>query len=315
VENAAENLESPSQLVQEALKQLWTFDGVYKKDAIEVILVQREEATPYLIRWLEDVKENAEKLGEDENLFGPIYAILLLGFFRESRAHKLIVDIFSLPDKATRPIFGEIVTEDLSALLYRTRGESFELIKSLAEDRSADQYARSEAIRAYWLGFIDGVLTRDETISYFTSLFDRAYAEPYSFYWNELACVICDMYPEELMSLIEKAYQDGLIDTGCIGYGAFKEALKKGSEAVLGESHKQRDWYDLNDNFHTNLENWACFRKDDYELSGGSNYDSAEPSLIPPLLTSNIRKNKDKRMKRIRKVTKKARRKNRSRKK
>ncbi|RLB78142.1 MAG: hypothetical protein DRH24_14955 [Deltaproteobacteria bacterium] len=41
---------------------------------------------------------------------------MLLGHFREHRAHKVIVDLFSLPNNIPHELFGDITTGDLPVI-------------------------------------------------------------------------------------------------------------------------------------------------------------------------------------------------------
>ena len=43
-----------------------------------------------------------------------IYAFILLGYFKETKAYKPIVDLFSLPKGLIDPLYGDIITEDLT---------------------------------------------------------------------------------------------------------------------------------------------------------------------------------------------------------
>jgi hypothetical protein len=84
----------------------------------------KEEITPYLIdilkKILDDPNHYADSEDKESSYFGGIYAVILLSHFRESKAHDLIVDLFSLPGELPHDIFGDIVTEDLPAILYST---------------------------------------------------------------------------------------------------------------------------------------------------------------------------------------------------
>ena len=91
---------------------------------------------PFLIEILENVLTDPGQYIENDGRYDHIYALMLLGHFKESKAHNVIVDLFSLPDKIPDELFGDLTTTDLPTLLLRTCGGSIERIKSLATNKN-----------------------------------------------------------------------------------------------------------------------------------------------------------------------------------
>jgi hypothetical protein len=60
---------------------------------------------------------------------------MLLGHFKKQSAHKLIIEIFSLPDNLPDQLFGDICTSNLPTILLNTCGGSVDHIKSMALDK------------------------------------------------------------------------------------------------------------------------------------------------------------------------------------
>ena len=118
--------------ISDILESFKILDGIYKRQQIDAAIELKEEITPYLIKILKMVLNNPAEYIENEDNYDHIYALFLLGHFREHRAHQIIADLFSLPDEIPDKLFGDTVTEDLAIILYRTCGSSLELIKSLA---------------------------------------------------------------------------------------------------------------------------------------------------------------------------------------
>jgi hypothetical protein len=73
-----------------------------------------------------------------------------------------------------------------------------------------------------------GMIPREKTLAFFGSLFTGKEAAFGSPFWSFLACSVCDLYPEELMGVIEKAYQDGLLSPWVIGLDSFERTLGDG---------------------------------------------------------------------------------------
>jgi len=79
----------------------------------------------------------------------------------------------------------------------------------------------------------EGIASRDMVISFFGTLFTGKEAEEDSDFWSLLANFVCDLYPEELMDIIQKAYDNYLIFSGMIRYEDFQKALADGKEKCL----------------------------------------------------------------------------------
>jgi hypothetical protein len=105
---------------------------------------------------------------------------------------------------------------------------------------------------------VDGLIPREEVVEFFGSLFTGNEAAPDSYFWSGVANAAYDLYPEELMDVIEQAYQDKLIWTFSIGWDDFESALEKGKEssfAYMRESMRSQSLDDV----HAHMSWWACF--------------------------------------------------------
>lgn len=248
--------------ITEILEGFRNFDGVYKRELVDAAIELKNEITPYLIEILENLIADPNKYLENSDLWDHIYSAMLLGHFRESKAHKIIIDLFNLPDRKANDIFGDVVTEDLPVILLRTCNGSLEDIKSLALNKEADDFCRSSALHAMAYAVIEGIATREEVLSFFESLFTGHEADEYSDFWGLLACLVCELYPEDLMETITRAYEDGLINPGMIDYSAFERALGHGKESCLERLKDDLERRSLDD-LHKSMSWWACFDTND----------------------------------------------------
>ncbi len=153
--------------IPEILESFKIADGVYKRQQVDAAVKLKNEITPYLINILEKVLADPYKYSEDGNFFDHIYAFILLGHFKETRAHQVIVDLFSLPDKIPDQMFGDMITEHLPGVLFNTCVGSFESIKALILNKNANPYCRNSACRAMAYGVIEGYLPRKEVLTFF----------------------------------------------------------------------------------------------------------------------------------------------------
>ena len=125
-----------------------TYDGIYKKEEIDTAIELEDGITPAVIRVLERLLSNPNEYFENTDLYDHIYAVMLVGHFKQSSAHKLIIDIFSLPDDLPDRLFGDICTSNLPTILFNTCGGSVEHIKSMILDKKAHDYCRISACEA-----------------------------------------------------------------------------------------------------------------------------------------------------------------------
>jgi hypothetical protein len=237
-----------------------TFDGTYKRDEVDAALELQKEITPHLIGILEKVLAAPDTYAQRADYFGHMYAIELLGHFREVRAHDVIVDLASLPPEVPHDLFADTITEGLASILFATCGGSVERIKELLLNREADEYCRSAAARALVYAAVEGTVPREEIVALFGSLFTGNEAEPGSGFWGFVASSVCDLYPQELMDVIGQAFEDGLISGWFIDYASFEETLARGKNRALKRARDNLKQYTPR-SFHDRMSWWACFRQ------------------------------------------------------
>jgi len=248
--------------INEILDSFEKYDGVYKRQEVDAAIALQDEITPQLINVLKDVLVDPEKYADEENnYFGHIYAFMLLGYFREVEAHDVIVGLFSLPGKLSGDLFGDCVTGNLPIVLLNTCGGDLTRIKELVLNQDADEYCRGSAIESVMYGVIEGIISREDVLSYYSDLFAEYEKAGESSLTATLACCVCDLYPEELMPVIDKAYDVGIVDSTYISREEFDEALAKGKNKCLQELYVKFDRiHSLS--VHDSMSWWASFDQD-----------------------------------------------------
>jgi hypothetical protein len=217
-------------------------------------VARREEVTPALLRILDDTVDRAAQLEADGDYMAHLYAMFLLAQFRETRAYPLVVRFASLPGDLLDSLCGDFITEHLGQVLASVCGGELAGIQSLIESEATDEWVRGAALAA-------GQKSRDENVSYFAGLFEGKLVRKWSHVWDTLVSYSSDLYPAELLNDIERAYEEGLVDSGYIGFDDVKQDLAMGKERILAR---------LADNLHRRLVKdtvakmgwWACFRDD-----------------------------------------------------
>ena len=288
-------------IITEILEAFKIFDGNYKREQVDAAIELKEEITPSLIGILENVLADPDRYIANDDQFDHIYALMLLGHFREPKAHRVIIDLFSLPGDIPHELFGDLATSDLPTILMRTCGGSVELIKSMASNKNADDYCRISALNAMAYAVVEGIASREEVISFFGTLFTGNETGEISDFWGLLANFVCDLYPEELMETITKAYDDDLISPEMIRYEDFRKALEDGKEKCLKSLKTDLERQSLDD-IHASMSWWACFKEGSQSNSAPNNFDQ---------YNHKFKKKKSKAKKKKRKQAKASKRKNR----
>ena len=233
-------------------------DGSYKRENIDAAIQQQDAITPHLIEILTNLRDSPTPYLEEEDRFDHIYAVMLLGHFRAAEAHNVIVDVFSLPDNIPSDLFDDLITEDLPAVLLRTCGNSLDRIRELVLNQDAYEFCRSAAATAMVYAVLSGIATRDEILEFFGTLFTGQEADDDSAFWDGLAYSVYQLYPEELMDIIDKAYRDGLISSMMIDFEEFERAIAVGKARTL-ERTREDMRRRLKRNIHDAMSWWACF--------------------------------------------------------
>ena len=224
-------------------------------------MTRREEVTLELLGILEGTVDRAAQLDAEGDYMAHLYAMFLLAQFRETRAYPLVVRFASLPGDLLDSLCGDFITEDLGQVLASVCGSELAGIQSLIENEDTDQWVRGAALSSLVTLVASGQKSRDEIVSYFAGLFRGKLVRKWSHAWDTLVSYSSDLYPEELLGDIKKAYEDDLVDPGYIGFDDVERDLAMGKERILAR---------LADNPHRRLVEdtvaemgwWACFRED-----------------------------------------------------
>lgn len=201
--------------VPDILSQLDRSDGRFPHDAIRESIACREEIVPALLGVLDEVdRDPLPFTGEDRMVH--IFAMYLLAQFRETRAYPVLVRIVSVPGESVHDLAGRVITEDLGAILASVSNGDPGGMKSLVENRHADEYVRVAALNGLLTLVACGLRDRDEVMVYFDRLFGILEPDP-PMVWNGLATACARLWPQEVMDKIRDAYAQGYIEPGYIG--------------------------------------------------------------------------------------------------
>ncbi|MCP5051192.1 MAG: DUF1186 domain-containing protein [bacterium] len=257
--------------IETILDSFSRFDGIYKQYEVEEAIKRQEEITPHLIRILQDVLGNPNHYIEDDpDYYGDTYALMLLGYFKEVSAHDVIIKLFSLPGEIPFDLYDDIVTEDLEHILYATSGGNWDGIREMIENPAVNEFCRCAAMETLTFFVVSEEVKREEIIQYLVSLYPKLIEEdPFpEVLLSTFTNVAVNIYPEELMDIIDKAYEEEFVSTLFMTKKNIETTLEAGKEKVL-ENTRKRLKRRFPDNFHNRMSWWHCFKADNrYNKSG-----------------------------------------------
>lgn len=225
-------VETPDEIA-DILRQLEWGTEKFPREALEAAVARREEIAPHLLKILEETGDYAAKLDAEGDYMAHLYAMYLLAQFRDTRAYPLVVRLASLPGDLLESLCGDFITEDLGRVLASVSGGDLSGMQSLVENENADEWARGAALSGLVTLIAAGQVERTEIVDYFATLFRGKLPRQASGVWDALVCCACDIYPEELLADIERAYDDDLVDPQSIGIEDVRADLARGREETL----------------------------------------------------------------------------------
>ena len=273
--------------IQTLLDKFDRISNTYLRECVDEALNHQETITPHLLSIIKSVGENPMVhllLGSN----GHVYAATLLSEFREPAAHQPLIRAFSLPEDQLVDLWGDLTTETLPTLLYRTCDGSIEAIKDLVTNKTVDQYVRCAAMEAlsYVVAFDSD--RRDEVVQFFQGLFTGEEADRESYFWGNLTATLCDLHPGESMDIIRKAFADGIIPAGFIALGNVEVANDQSPEASIQSLQawvKSRMPTDV----HGYISWFAEFHQDDHDMPVATN-NPGESKKDPPAVKAKPKK-------------------------
>lgn len=204
----------------------------YCRAELDEALTLREEITPRLLSVLDELAADPEAFAAGPGLLHA-YAVALLAHFEEPRAHLPIIRAFSLSEELQDVIWGDLATERLPAMLFRTCGGDADALRSVILDRGLEVSVRCAAMDALVVASLKGTASREETLAFFGGLFTGAEADRSSDFWNLLAGAASDLWPKQILPKLKQAFGDELITRDFIGLEEIEEILAEPSEEWL----------------------------------------------------------------------------------
>jgi len=282
--------------MEELLKSIRYNERRFPLDELLRIIEQKDEAIPFLLQILADLKEDYKKVIDRPERFDHIYAYYLLAEFKVKALFPLIIDILSMPKEAIDTIFGDAITEDIGRIIATVYNGEIDLLMGLIENAESDEYARGQAVVALVVLVFNGQLTREFVLDYFKQLMNGKLTGENYYLYAEIVCGCNELYPEEVYEDIKRLYDDQVIEEFVIDLSTIEETLKKPKEAVFNRNQKRSN-FQLITSTIKELETWQCFEPEQFKASAvpflrnDRRESNNEPKRNPAVKVENIGRN------------------------
>jgi len=241
--------------ISEILNELTPYTGHFPMQAMKAAIEQREAITPELLRVLEDVANDPLAFAGRKDYMLHAFAMYLLAQFRERRAYRPMVRMFSAPGETPFDLAGDTVTEALNRLLGSVYDGDPGPLQGMVEDDNVNEYVRTAALDAFLVLVDSGQMLREDVVSYYRSLFEGKLKRTLSYAWTGLVCSVADLPAPELLEEVRQAFADGLIDE--------MQASLDGIERDLQHPDRRyRGHFQLITDAIAEMEWWAAFDMD-----------------------------------------------------
>ena len=197
--------------IKEIISKLEYYDGTFPREALEAAIEKQDEIIPELLDALNKVIQDAEGYASKSDYTLHTHALYLLAQFREKQAYPVIHKFFSLPWQTLNMLVHSAHIEQAGKLLASVCGGDLSLIKELIENSYANAYARTSVIDAFKVLMVNGELSREEIIEYFTELFDYKLEQNEAFIWNGLIMTCLDLNAFEFLDRIKIAFSNKFV--------------------------------------------------------------------------------------------------------
>ena len=247
--------------INKIIERLEKFERPFPRVALQNAIEEKEAITPHLLQDLKESTLGIERIYNDSDYMLYFYAIFLLAQFREQKAFPLLIDFFSTDAEMIDEVLGDFVTEGVSRALASTYDGNLALLKGLIENEEVNEYVRANAKDSLAILHLEGILTREEVIEYYRSLFVNKTFGDNGFLYGSLASVCSKLSADELKIEIEDAFEAELIEPSFIDLNWFHESLKVSRDDAFQELKKDKFFTPIDDTIKE-LENWAMFEED-----------------------------------------------------
>jgi len=199
----------------------------------------------------------------DDLEFAPVYSLFLIGYHRDRGALDLLSEIAKLSSEQNDQVLGDARTEGLSGVLWSTCGGDAAQLLAIVDDPKTETYWKSSALGAILIGVAEGALDRHDMLREFRCRLENELSaqRPQHTYVSDtptwLVDALSDLGDEEDIPLLDRAYDEGLVDGIFIGPETWRRTLDAADdERMQNLRRRARRQYPVDP---LGLQDWECF--------------------------------------------------------
>ena len=243
------------------------------RDALLAARAHREELVPRLIAAIELVTNDPHTYMKTADQTLHLFAICLLGEFRETRALDCFMKFFRLPGDLALDLTGDIVTEQGGAVLASVCGGNSASLLQLIQDESVNDFVQAAAFQGLAAQHLWGERSRDALVADLRQLFQSLPRPGNSYRWYSLVGLICDFNLVELVEEARQAFAAGLVDEMEMNLEYFEEKLESDIEERLSDFKERNSLFNAIDLCF----GWICFSEEQDDFAPDPWLDDMEP--------------------------------------
>ncbi len=200
--------------LKKAIEEITYSSKKFPEEAWEIVVANKEEAIPYLRSAIEKALVEKDELEDDYQLH--FYALFLLGEFQDRAFFSKIIEVALLPSEVLDCLIGDLTTDGLKDIVYHTYNGDMELLKNTILNEFVNEFVRAELLEVMGQLYLDGTLEEKEWKAF---LKQGVYSgEEYSYFYDELAEVICQCHFVDMLPEIKYMLDNELMDETILGW-------------------------------------------------------------------------------------------------
>ncbi|MEX0679115.1 MAG: DUF1186 domain-containing protein [Pirellulales bacterium] len=223
--------DNPQATLDRIMRDLDAATTELPEDAIREARKHRDEIIPRLIRAIHEAAARAAS-GETVEGNAHFFALFLLTEFRAKEGLPAIQEAISLPGELPFDLFGDALTETLPSVLAALACDTPEVLDTLIQNRSLNEYVRAAAADTFLYFVRDNRLTRDEAVAHLRRHLQDAIANVDADVAGSLVAILLDYSPAEALNDIREAFRLDLVDELMVDCDSVEQVISQGASEL-----------------------------------------------------------------------------------
>lgn len=243
--------------MKELINELYKEDKTFKKDILDKLRENKEEASKYL---LEELKQISKDIDNKKLEYVPIfvdYAVFLLAEFRCKELFPVLIELFNKDfiENASN-YYGDGVLDKLPSIIVSVFDGDFVSLNKIIENKKLDWFIRERALNSYIYFYDYNMINKDDLIDYLRNLI-KLYDYKDDRIYDGILDVVINAHLFSMIDDVKLMFKNDVIDYQIRGgYDCFIDDIFNYNDTL--------DKCDMISNVEDVMSWWACFDKNDY---------------------------------------------------